>query len=228
MKKHTAPAPSAPPPAGKFEAAGSAAPRNIAGEVLAALRLRWGIVIAVTLLTAVGAWLIASMQPNRYRASAIAAITPVAEDSADQIRGVQALNQSTFVATVAALASTPSVSGQAIAGSGKAYTIRAVVLPSTNLLRIEVDGNDAERTAAIANRVPPILATETRRIFRIYGVTAVSPAARGELIFPRKERAAAAGVIIGILLGAMIAWTLTRPRLGSDASRIAAHNETIS
>lgn len=227
MKKHAAPAPIGPPStvSGSDD---SGTRRTIAGEVLAGLRLRWGVVIAVTLLTALGAWILASAQPKRYRATSIAAITPVADDATDQMRGVQALNQSTFVATVAALASTPSVSKAAVAQSGEGYSVRAVVLPSTNLLRIEVDGADSGRAAAIANRVPSILETETRRIFRIYGVTSVSAATGGELIYPRKERAAAAGVLVGLMLGTLIAWALTRQRAVAEALPLAARNETAS
>lgn len=191
--------------------------RNFADELLRAIRQRWRLIAAITAATAFLAWMVASMQPNRYRASAIAAITPVADDAADQVRGVQALSQSTFVATVAALASTPAVSNEAIAAAGKGYSVRAVVVPSTNLIRVEVEGDDAARAAEIANRVAPVLSAHTRRIFQVYGVTPVSPAAPGAVIFPRAERAAAAGVILGLLLGVTIAWATTRARAGSAA-----------
>jgi capsular polysaccharide biosynthesis protein len=188
--------------------------RTAAEEILEAIRRRWGLIATIALGTALIAWLVASLQPNRYRSSAIAAIAPIAGtlSPADQIRGVQALDQSTFVATVAAMVSTPTVKEAAMSAGEKGYDVRGIVLPSTNLLRIEVEGENAARAAAIANRVPPILGNHTKRIFEVYGVAVVSPATSGELVSPRKERAAAAGVVVGLLLGTTLAWLLTRSR----------------
>jgi capsular polysaccharide biosynthesis protein len=188
--------------------------RSIADDVLHALRTRWDVVAVITFSTALMAWGLSAIQPKVYRASAIAALTTAQGlTPADQIRGVQALEQSTFVATVAAMAATPVITTRAIPPGGDRYSMRAVVLPNTNLLRIEVDGADVNRAAQIANGVAPLLSAEAKKIFGIYGVTAVSPASSGELVSPRTGRITAVGVVIGLLLGTTVAWAMARPRV---------------
>lgn len=178
-----------------------------AEEVLRAMRARWLLLLAAMLAGALAAWLIGAMQPKKYRASAVVAVVPRADAmpaAEDRIRGIQALDQRTIVATIAALPSMPGVT-DAIANG---YDVRAVVLPNTNLLRIDVDGKDASRAAAIANQVPAILSKRTSAIFGLYAVMPVSAATAGDLIFPRMERIVAGGLVVGLLLGATLAWIL--------------------
>ena len=185
-----------------------------ADEVLLALRTRWPVIVLATIIAALLAWLIGTIQPRRYRASTFAAIVPLAEKlgTEEQIRATQALDQRTIVATVAALASMPVVTDAAIPAADKGYSARAVVLPNTNVLRIEVDGPNPGRAAAIANGVPALLSARTGAIFGLYGVNVVSPAAGAELIFPRMERIIAAGLVIGMIIGLTAAWLLTAIR----------------
>ncbi|MGZ8710321.1 MAG: hypothetical protein ACXW28_08855 [Thermoanaerobaculia bacterium] len=191
-----------------------------ADEVLLALRTRWPVIVLATILAALVAWLIGTVQPRRYRASTFAAIVPLAEKlgTEEQIRATQALDQRTIVATVAALVSMPVVADVAVPAADKGYSVRAVVLPNTNVLRIEVDGTNPGRAAAIANGVPALLSARTGAIFGLYGVNVVSPAAGAELIFPRMERIIAAGLVIGMIIGLTVAWLLTAIRRPSVAT----------
>ncbi|HEX6099082.1 MAG TPA: hypothetical protein VF432_22405 [Thermoanaerobaculia bacterium] len=185
-----------------------------AEEVLLALRTRWPVIVLATILTALAAWLIGAMQPKRYRASTFAAIVPLAEKlgTEEQIRATQALDQRTIVATVASLVSMPVITGAAIPPAEKDYDLRAVVLPNTNVLRIEVDGANPARAAAIANTIPALLSARTGTLFGLYGVKLVSPASDADLIFPRMERILAAGLVIGAIIGLTLAWVLTAMR----------------
>ena len=185
-----------------------------ADEVLFALRTRWPIIVLATLLAGLASWLVGSMQPKRYRASAFAAIVPLAEKlgTEEQIRATQALDQRTIVATVASLVSMPVITEAVISPSDRGYGVRAVVLPNTNVLRVEVDGASPARAAAIANAVPALLSARTGTLFGLYGVKVVSPARGAELVFPRMERVLAAGLVVGALLGLTIAWLLTAMR----------------
>jgi capsular polysaccharide biosynthesis protein len=183
-----------------------------AEELFGAVRSRWPVIVVITALTAFAAWGIGIMQPNRYRASAVAAIVPTPEalpEASDRLRGLQALDQRTIVASVAAFTSMPIVADAAMTPADRGYAVRAVVLPNTNLLRIDVDGGNAARAAEIANRVPALLATRTRAVFGLYTVAGVSPAAAGDLTFPRIDRIVAAGLVIGLILGVLTAWLLT-------------------
>ena len=203
------------------EGAAPPAPTRIgtAEEVLVAVRTRWPIIVMATILAALVAWLVGTLQPKRYRASAFAAIVPLAEKlgTEEQIRATQALDQRTIVATVAALVSMPDVAGAAMTPADRGYDLRAVVLPNTNVLRVEVDGENPQRAAAIANSVPTLLSARTGSLFGLYGVKVVSPASTADLIFPRMERILAAGLVIGLILGLTIAWLLTTMRRSAAA-----------
>lgn len=178
---------------------------------------RWPLVAAAVVATMVLAWFLAAMQPKRYRASAIAVVAPVGEvvDAHELYRGVEVLQQRTIVATIAALASMPFVERQALGAvrtaQGGGYKISAAVLPNTNLLRIDVEGGDAKAAAAVANEVPELLGLQTRAMYKLYGVSMVSPAVTPrEAVFPRVGRTVVAGFVIGLLLGAGLAFALDK------------------
>jgi capsular polysaccharide biosynthesis protein len=191
-----------------------------AEEMLVAVRTRWPVIVMAIIVTALAAWLIGTLQPKRYRASAFAAIVPLAEKlgTEEQIRATQALDQRTIVATVAALVSMPVITGAAITPADRGYDLRAVVLPNTNVLRVEVDGPSPARAAAIANAIPGLLSARTGTLFGLYGVKVVSPAGPADLIFPRMERILAAGLVIGLIIGLTLAWLLTAMRRPAAAT----------
>lgn len=189
------------------------APVSLSTEsVSLAVRAHWGVVAIITIAITLIAWIVAAIQPKRYRANAIAAVVAIAEnvDAGDLYRGVEVLEQRTIVATVAALASLPEPTRQAtsaIPGAYGHYDITATVLPNTNLVRVDVEGPDAVMTAAIANRVPPILAAQTRSMYKLYSVVIVSAAATPiTTVSPRITRIVIAGMILGLLLGAGVAF----------------------
>ena len=190
-----------------------------ADSFLSSIKKRWWLVLAtatiVTLLAAILAWL----QPKQYRASAIAGVTATGDhmDAGELYRGVEVLQQRTIVATVAALASVDESKREAFAPFPQAqghYDISAVVLPNTNLIRVDVQGADPALAAQIANRIPAILAAQTRSMYKLYSVATVSAAtAPVASVSPRIARAAVAGAIIGLVLGAAAAFAKSlRPR----------------
>jgi len=176
---------------------------------------QWRIVAAVTIACTLAAWLFAAMQPKRYHAVAIAAITPVAEglSSTDVLRSVDTLERRTLVATIAALAVTPLTHRSAVPPHAHGYDIDAVVMPNTNLVRVTVDGEDPKIAAEVANRVPAVIGPQARALYRFYHVTMVSAATPPEQsAFPRVGRTVAAGLIVGLILGGLTAWLLETRR----------------
>ena len=187
--------------------------RTPSDDLSAALARHWRAAALIALAVTALAWLAAAVQPKRYRATAIGAVTPVSENlsPSDMIRGVDTLERRVIVASLAALAGAPVT--RRAAGAGDDYTIAAAVLPNTNLFRIEVEGPDPKQASAIANRVPPILSTQARTMFRMYAVTLISEAAPPrQPALPRVSRALAAGLVLGVLLGIAAAWLLDRRR----------------
>lgn len=173
----------------------------------------WRIVALITAAITLLAWLAAGVQPKRYRASSLATIHPLTEQltPSDVIRGIDTLDRRVVVASIAALASAPQIVNAA--GASRGYEVNAVVLPNTSLFRIEVEGNDARAAAAIANKIPELLAVQSRAIYKMYGVMLVSPATPvSEAVLPRVGRAVAAGLLLGLLLGIAAAWILDRSK----------------
>lgn len=173
------------------------------------LRRNWKLIALITMAVTGLAWISAAMQPSQYRATALAAVAPLADmlQANEVLRGVEVLERRTVVATIAALASTAATRTQAAAVTG--YEIEAEVLPNTNLFRVNVQGRDAAEAAAIANRVPGVLSAQTRAMFKYYGVTMVSPATSPSSPFlPRPGRAVAAGLLLGLLLGFLAAYVM--------------------
>jgi capsular polysaccharide biosynthesis protein len=185
---------------------GAPAPADIGSE----LKRNWKLVILPAIATMLIAWMIAALQPKRYRASAVAAVTPIRQglEPNELLRSVEALDRRTVVATVAALATTPLTTTKALAGQS-GFTISTSVLPNTNLFRVDVDGGDAAAAADVANRVPPLLSAQTRAMFDVYGVTMVSAASPpSEAFAPRVGRAAAAGLVVGLIIGLALVYAL--------------------
>jgi uncharacterized protein involved in exopolysaccharide biosynthesis len=179
----------------------------------AALARHWRAAALIAVAVTVLAWLAAAVQPKRYRATAIGAVTPVSDNlsPSDMIRGVDTLERRVIVASLAALAGAPVT--KRLARASDDYTIAAAVLPNTNLFRIEVEGRDPKQVSEIANRVPSILSTQARTMFRMYSVTLISEAAPPRKpALPRVGRALAAGLVLGVLLGVAAAWLLDRRR----------------
>ncbi len=200
------PAPTAPPPPPP-----AVRVRTAADDFTSAVARHWKVAALIAAAVTLLAWLAAAVQPKRYRATAIAAVAPLAEKltSTDLLRGVDTLERRVIVSSVAALAGAPVTQRQMSAGED--YRITALVMPNTNLFRIEVEGPDPRRAAAIANQVPTVLGAQAQAMYRVYGVTLISTAsAPSNPALPRVGRALAAGFVLGAFLGVAVAWLLDR------------------
>lgn len=171
----------------------------------------WKRVALITAAVTAIAWMLASMQPSRYRAHTLAAVAPLAGalQTTDYLRGLEVLERRTVVTTIAALASTAQT--RARAGAAPGYEIAATVVANTNLFRVEVEGADAARTAAVANRVTQLLSAQTTAIYKYYGVTTIAAAVPpSEPFEARSPRVIAAGAIVGLLLGFLASYASHR------------------
>ncbi|HEX8618825.1 MAG TPA: hypothetical protein VF911_14675 [Thermoanaerobaculia bacterium] len=181
---------------------------NLADDVVRAVVRHWHIVLLTAAATALLAWLFSAVQPKRYRVTAIGAVAPMVEnmDPTDVIRGVDSLERRVIISTVAALASSPAIRHSAL-GSTHGYRIDSSVVPNTNLFNITVEGENPQQVAAIANRIPSLLAQPTTAMYKLFRVSLISPASPpDEPVLPRTSRAAIAGLMLGVLLGVALAW----------------------
>jgi capsular polysaccharide biosynthesis protein len=189
--------------------------RGAADEVGRSIARHWLLVALTTVGVALLAWLFAATQSKRYQSQSIASVSPIVSQLSDSevLHGIDALERRVVVATVAALASSDSTRHRTIRALRGDYAIDATVLPSTNLIRISVEGPDPKQVAAIANRIPTLLDEQTRAMYRVYTVGPVSAGVVPEVPFlPRVERAVLLGVVLGALLGVAIAYLMDRRR----------------
>lgn len=184
-----------------------------AGSVLAMIRRDWKRFALIVIAAMAIAGIVAAMQPARYAASALATVAPRGDLSPNELlRGMEVLEHRTLVATVAALATTPTTKTQL--GPVAGYDIVAAPVANTNLFRVEVQGESAAQAAEIANRVPAAVDAQTRAMYKYYQVTIVSPATAPATPFaPQPARAAAAGLIVGLFLGLLAAYANHRRAL---------------
>jgi uncharacterized protein involved in exopolysaccharide biosynthesis len=174
--------------------------------VVRIVHTQWRVIALSIVLTTALAAILAVMLPRRYRATAIAAVTPLSGSltPSEAFHGVEALDRRSLVATVAALPSTSLV-------TGSGYDISAVVLPNTNLVRIDVDARSAEMAASVANAALTEIGTQTRTMFKYYDVAPVKKAVPPTTAaLPHRARIIAAGWVLGILLGAVLAYVRSR------------------
>ena len=196
--------------------------RTPADELIGVLRRRWKLVTVIAALTLLAAAIYVTTQPKLYRASVIAAVATASEglQPNEVLRGVDTLERRTVVATITALASTPFTRKLALGGKAdEDYNFHATVLPNTNLFRLDVEGRNPQLVLQIANRMPGLLETQSRALFKYYRVATVSPAILPEKPFsPRTSRTIAAALIVGLFLGVAAAWVVDRLKFGIERS----------
>ena len=169
------------------------------------------------------AWLTARQTPV-YAAEALLAVTPSSEvESAEEVLdSIEALERRTVVATLARIPRAPETKERAAERMGvdprevRYYWIGGSVVPSTNVVRIEVQGPDPELAAELADAVAATTRREGRRLYRVYSLRDL---ARAEVprrpVRPDARRNAAVAAVLGLfagLLGAAAIELLRGPR----------------
>jgi pimeloyl-ACP methyl ester carboxylesterase len=178
--------------------------------VIRAVARYWELAAVMAIAGTVAAWWYAGRQPERYRASSfavVAAAPPWAAITPDQaFDGVDNLERRLVVESLAALASTDVIRRRVHAKPGE--LLAGVLLPDTNLLRIDAEGTDPRRTALLANAAAAALNAESRAMFRMYPVALASPAPIPEKPVSHVERLVLAGLVLGTMAGAAAAWVV--------------------
>lgn len=160
--------------------------------------------LAALAIALVVAAIVAAAMPKRYRATAVGVVAPLTNTltPSEAFHGVEALDRRSVVATVAAL---PSTSWS----QRHDYDISAVVLPNTNLVRIDVDASSPEMAASVANTTLNELGAQTTSMFKYYGLTPVTRAVAPTVpAKPHRSRILLAGLVIGLFLAVGVAYVL--------------------
>ena len=171
----------------------------------------WVPVVMLGVSVAAGLWW-TSLQPRTYRASAMLAVVPNSsvQADADILRSLDALERRTLLATFARLPGTKETK-TAVASALQldarrltAYQFGGSVLPSTNIIRIDVDGPDPGLAARLANAAGEVAGAEARSLYRIYTLRPIAAAATSmRPIHPDPRRNSFAAGVVGLFVGVL-------------------------
>jgi capsular polysaccharide biosynthesis protein len=179
--------------------------------ILRTLMRRWWVpAVTLTAGLASGFWW-TSREPRVYRASAMLAVVPSSSiGDADVLRSLDTLERRTLLVTFARLPATKETRA-AVAERVERnprdlsrYQFGAAVIPSTNIIRIDVDGPDPELAARMANAAGEVVAVEARSLYRIYTMRPIAAAEASErAIHPDSRRNSLAAGVLGLFIGAV-------------------------
>lgn len=174
-----------------------------------------------------------SREPRVYRAAATVAVMPSPDitNPADVMRGLETLERRTIIATFASMAGTYEARYAAADRLGlkssdmSGYRVDASVLPSTNIIRVTVQGGDGDRVSALANELVDVLAEQALGMYRVFEMRpleAAQPA--GSPFHPDPARNSTTAGIVGLFCGLLLALLLEfiRSRRTPPMTRSAA------
>ena len=185
--------------------------------VLNAVRRGWWVVLAVVVAAVAASVVITAAVEPTYRAETLMVVTPHSslQDSGDILKSLETLERRTVVATFARIATTRETRRAAAGAAGLDperigdFRVEASVLPSTNIIRIEVEGSKPAETASLANQLGALTARSAESMYRIYTIsTLASATAPGRPVRPDKRRNYLVAVTAGVLIGLVAAFVL--------------------
>ncbi len=160
-----------------------------------------------------------SRQQPVYRATTMLVVTPNTrvEEVADIMRGLETLERRTVLATFARIPMAPEMLPAAAERLERdtaelaSYRIAASVVPSTNIIRIDVDGPAPHLAADMANAAAAQTRDEAGSIYRIFTMRTLAEARPGTRpVHPDPRRNLTVAVILGAFAAGLAVFALDR------------------
>ncbi len=192
-----------------------------------AIRRGWWIVVATTAVAIAAAAAATAMMTPAYRASTLVAVTPSATvtEPADVLDSLETLERRTVIATFARIPGTPEARDAVSMRDGvdanvlRGYDVHASVLPSTNIIRIAVEGPDPAIAARYANALAEQTSAQARSMYRIYTMRVLESATPSTRpVRPDRSRNYLVAVAAGLLAGLAAAFSVEHLRRSSSRS----------
>ncbi len=183
------------------------------------VRQGWWVVLLIVAAAIATAAVLTARQTPLYQSSTTIAVLPSAAiaDPNDVVRSLDTLERRTIISTLARVAGTSDLIERAATAAGlppanaRRTRVTATVLPNTNLLRINVEGEDRDGVATLANAAATTLADTTLRMYRVYQLTVISRAAApNRPFFPDRGRNYAVALVAGLVAAAGALFVLHR------------------
>lgn len=181
----------------------------------------WWVVLVVLVLTVVVTAVVTASVTPIYRSSALLVVTPsdVVREPEDVLRALETLERRTVIATFARIPSTRESRDAVAKALGKdpdslrGYDLDGAVLPSTNIVRIVVEGPDPQQAATMANAAAVLTATQARELYRTYTMHLMATArSSSQPVRPDRGRNYLVAVAVGLIVGLVAAFVLEHLR----------------
>lgn len=186
---------------------------------------RWWWIVVATLIVSIGtAAVLTARQPRIYRAKTTQVVVPNSrvQGTADIIRSIDTLDRRNVLATIAQIPLTVETRNKAAealnldTGELARYEVRSLVLPNTNLIKIEVRGPDPQKAAEVANVFAAVTRDSGRELYRIFKIDTFGKATpERRAVYPEPPKNLLVGAVLGLFIGMVGAWLAERLSLGS-------------
>ena len=202
------------------------------------LRRGWWIIVLTTLAALIAALVASFLARPQYTASARFILTPstVSTTGPDVIfQGLNTIDNATVTTTYAEVMSSSRIFNDAVSfmkltgDDLKAYTYKAQVLPNSSLIELTVTGPDAAMAAKFANAIGFQTIELTRRLNPVINIDfldqAVPPVVPSS---PQPLRDASLAVVLGLIVGAVLAISSEQLRTSLESFRQELHMDTLT
>ena len=181
------------------------------------LQRGWWLILLVALISLFASLTVSYITVPQYKATARFIITPgsllTSEGNPEAvIAGLETLDLPSVVATYTEVMNSQRILGEALSTLGvknfvpKEYVIRAVVLPESSVLELNITGPDPKLISDMANSIGYQTILFTRSINRVYELNFLDQAAIPEApISPVPLRDAGLSLLLGLAGGAVLA-----------------------
>jgi capsular polysaccharide biosynthesis protein len=184
-------------------------------------------ILPLVLAFSVGtAYVVTARQTPIFRGSATLVLVPATQivEGSDLLRSLETLERRTVIATFAQLPSADRIRAAAARDialrpdSLGYFRSQALVIPNTNLIRIEAEGPDAARAAAFANALASVTTVEAKAMYRVFEMTTLTAAVQPTVpVAPNPRRAVALAAILGAFLGVAATYLFVHPHAAAGA-----------
>lgn len=179
------------------------------------IRRLWWLVLLIFVVSIITGIAITKSEPRIYSSYTMLAVAPNSKvkDVGEIIRSIDSLDRRSILATFARIPTTRETYKSALnrlSNPGDyqhGFSVSASVLPNTNIIRINVEGPDPEKSAELANAIAKVTQREARSMYRIYKMDTITRATpRSKPIHPEPTRNLFISVILGLFFGLAIAF----------------------
>lgn len=178
----------------------------------------WDRVIVIVVLCALGAgaaYFVAVNQPPSYQSRTLIALGPKVTAGSTLSSSTQALYDRSVPSTLAQIATSSSVAKaatEATAVPPSAVAITSAVVNDANAVEITVTGARPDQTRRVAMEVASRSMLRFNQLYPLFRTVNIGPAADGADTAVSPSVAAAAGGLLGLFLGVLVALGLGRRR----------------